>query len=210
MFNVTHTKQHASIRAGSVIFEKLRDAITANITTMRAMIVARGKKAHEVRTKQAEEAAQRAEPRLKPIEGLAEKPPAQVEQEVQKFIEQQTIDAPTQVKADLEDRLAKYTVLIEYEDLPGAPFYRTKVVGRSIVVLLNTHHRFYERCYRRIEAESPLGKTGVDLMLMALARSEALTSEDARIWYDDQRHEWSQHIKAFLDPVDEPDPDDAE
>jgi hypothetical protein len=209
IFGVTHTKQHAAIRPGTMIFEKLREGITANVNTMKDMIVARGKKAHEVRTKQAEDAVQKVEPRLKPIEGLAQKAQSLVDQEVQKFVEQHSADAPVQVKSDLEDRLSKYTVLIEYEDLPGAPFYRTKVVGRSIVVLLNTHHRFYERCYRRIETESPLGKTGIDLLLMALGRSEASASDEARIWYDDQRHEWSQHIKAFLDPVDEPDPDDA-
>ena len=45
----------------------------------------------------------------------------------------------------LEERLSRYTVIIEYEQLPGAPFYRTRVVGRSIVVMLNTAHRFYER-----------------------------------------------------------------
>jgi len=193
-----------------MIYEKLREAVTANVNTMKDMIVGRGKKTHQIRTKQAEEAAHRVEPRLKPIEGLADKPSALVKQEVQKFVEQHASEAPAQAKSDLEDRLSKYTVLIEYEDLPGAPFYRTKVVGRSIVILLNTHHRFYERCYRRIEAESPLGKTGVDLMLMALGRSEALTSEEGRTWYEDQRHEWSQHIKAFLEPVDEPDPDDVE
>ena len=111
---------------------------------MKDMIVSRGKKAHEVRTKQAEDAVQRVEPRLKPIEGLVEKPQAVVDQEVQKFVAQHAAVASPEVKSDLEDRLAKYSVLIEYEDLPGAPFYRTKVVGRSIVIILNTHHRFYE------------------------------------------------------------------
>jgi anti-sigma regulatory factor (Ser/Thr protein kinase) len=210
VFGVTHTKQHAAMRPGTMIYEKLREAITANVNTMKDMIVARGKKAHEVRTKQAEDAVQKVEPRLKPIEGLAEKPQDLVWREVQKFVEHHAAEAPPQAKQDLEDRLSKYTVLIEYENLPGAPFYRIKVVGRSIVVLLNTHHRFYERCYQRIEAESPLGKTGIDLLLMALGRSEALASEEAVTWYDDQRHEWSQHIKAFLEPVDEPEPEDVQ
>jgi hypothetical protein len=210
VFGVTHTKQHASIRPGTMIFEKLREAITANVNTMKDMIIARGKKAHAVRTKQAEEAAQKVLSRLKPIEELVGKPQALVQKEVKQFVEQHAAEASAETKSDLEDRLSKYTVLIEYENLPGAPFYRIKVVGRSIVVLLNTHHRFYERCYQRLEAESPFGKTGIDLLLMALGRSEALASEEAREWYDDQRHEWSQHIKAFLDPVDEPDPDDIE
>jgi hypothetical protein len=80
------------------------------------------------------------------------------------------------------------------------------VAGRTIVVLLNTAHRFYERVYRRVEEESPQGKTGVDLLLMSLGRSEALGGEELRIWYDDQRQEWSQHLKAFVEQLDEPEP----
>jgi hypothetical protein len=210
IFGVTHTKQHASIRPGTMIYEKLREAITANVNTMKDMIVARGKKAHQVRTKEAEEAAQRMVPRLRPIEGLAEKPPTQVAKEVKEFIERHAAEATPEVKTDLEDRLSRFDVLIEYEDLPGAPFYRIKVVGRSIVILLNRHHRFYERCYRRIEAESPLGKTGIDLLLMSIGRSEVLASDEAQDWYDDQRQEWSQHVKAFLERVDEPESDQVD
>ncbi len=207
VFNVTHTKQHASIKNGSAIYEKLREAITGNVNTLKDMIVARGKKAHQARTKPAEEAVKKVDSRLKPIEGLEEKTQEQVETEVRTFISQRS-DQPAEVIRDLEDRLSTYSVLVEYESLPGAPFYRTKVVGRSIVILVNTHHCFYERVYRRIESESPIGKTGIDLVLMGLARSEALGSPEARTWYDDQRHEWSQHIKAFVEQLDDTAEDD--
>jgi len=70
-------------------------------------------------------------------------------------------------------------------------------------VLLNTRHPFYDRLYRRMEQDSPIGKTCIDLMLMALARSEALASDDAREWYGDQRQEWSQHMKVFLEQIEE-------
>jgi hypothetical protein len=63
--------------------------------------------------------------------------------------------------------------------------------------MLNTAHPFYERVYRRLERESPIGKTGVDLLHMALARSEVTASDEAREWYDAQRHEWSQNLKLF-------------
>ena len=204
VFGVTHTKQHASIKRGAAIFEKLREAVTANIATLKDMIVARGKKAHTATTVRAEEAVQRVLPRLKPVEGLADKPSSEVTAEINEFVEQSGFEKSTEGRRRLEERLSKFTVLIEYDQLPGAPFYRTRVVGRSIVILLNTAHRFYERVYRRIEEESPQGKTGVDLLLMALGRSEALGGEDARIWYDDQRHEWSQHLKAFVEQLDEP------
>ena len=206
VFGVTNTKQHASIKRGSAIFERLRQAITANVATLKDTIVARGKKAHVVRTVRAEESVQRVVPRLKPVEELTEKTDSQVAAEVKEFVAQTGFDKSNEERKRLEERLSKYPVLIEYEHLPGAPFYRTKVVGRSIVVLLNTAHRFFERVYRRIEQESPLGKTGVDLLLMALSRSEALGGDEVRTWYDDQRHEWSQHVKAFVEQLDEPEP----
>jgi hypothetical protein len=206
VFGVTHTKQHASLLRGTPIYEKLREAITANVVTMIDMIKARGKKAHAAQSVRAEEAVQRVVPRLKPVEELTEKTDSQVAAEVKEFVTQTGFDKSNEERERLEERLSKYTVLIEYEQLPGAPFYRTKVVGRSIVVLLNTAHRFYERVYRRIEEESPLGKTGVDLLLMALSRSEALGGDEVRTWYDDQRHEWSQHVKAFVEQLDEPEP----
>lgn len=205
VFGVTHTKQHASISRGSAIYERMREAIVANVTTLKDTIIARGKTAHIAKAIRAEEAVQRVSPRLKPVEELLEKADSQVAAEVKEFVEQSGLDKSKEERDQLEARLSKYTMLIEYELLPGAPFYRTKVVGRSIVVLLNTAHFFYERVYRRIEEESPLGKTGVDLLLMALSRCEALGGDEVRTWYDDQRQEWSQHIKAFVQQLDEPD-----
>jgi hypothetical protein len=208
VFGVTHTKQHASIKKGSAIFEKLKDAISANVVTLKDTIVARGKKAHIATTARAEEAAQRVAPRLKPVEELTNKTDAEVLAEVNEFVAHKAFDKTPEERRQLEERLFKYAVILEYEQLPGAPFYRTHVTGRSIVVQLNTAHRFYERVYRRIEDESPLGKTGIDLLLMALARSEALGSEDVRILYEDQRQEWSQHLKIFVEQLEEPEMND--
>ncbi len=209
VFGVAHTKQHASIKRGSAIFEKLREGITANVATMKDTIIARGKKAHATQSARAEEAIQRVLPRLRPVEELTAKSDSQVVAEVKEFVDKTGFDKSAEDRECLAERLSKYTVIMEYEQLPGAPFYRAKVVGRTIVVLLNSAHRFYERVYRRIEAESPLGKTGIDLLLMALARSEALGGDDVRSWYDDQRHEWSQHIKAFAEQLDEPNLDES-
>lgn len=202
VFNVTHTKQHASIKSGSSIYEKLREAITGNVNTMKDMIVARGKKAHQVRTKAAEDAVKKVEPRLKPVEEIDNKPDSQVNEEIKSFIEQRN-DQPAANLLELEERLSSYSVVIEYESLVGAPFYRAKIVGRTIVVLINTHHKFYDQVYRRIEAESPIGKTGIDLLLMSLARSEAVGTVETRAWYEDQRHEWSQHVKAFVEQLND-------
>lgn len=207
LFGVTHTKQHAKIRAGSVIYERLRETVVANVITMKDAIVARGKKSHKVQTLRAEQIVKKVRTRLEQIRELQLKSPAEVHAEVEKYLGLLRIrDAAA--AANVGARLEEYEVLIELESLPGAPFYRTQVVGRSIIVLLNTHHRFYERVYRRVEKESPEGKTGVDLLLMALGRSEVLCPEDSRDFYTDERQRWSQHLKMFLDHINDVDDQD--
>jgi hypothetical protein len=204
VFGVTHTKQHARIHSGSSLYEQLKPGITANIATMKDMIVARGRRAHSNKTAQAEEMAKRFESRLKPLEEIQGKPDELAISEVRSFVEQQA--NANALSADAVESLERRLANFEFEALPGAPFYRTRVVGSSIVVSLNTEHAFYEKVYRRIKAESPIAKTGIDLMLMSIARSEIQGSGECRSWYNEQRQEWSQHLRILLSPIEEIDP----
>jgi hypothetical protein len=213
VFGVTHTKQHARITSGSPLYEKLKPEITANVSTMKDMIVSRGKKSHKTkRTDRAEQAAKSVQPRLKPIIELQAKSEFEVQSEVKDYVEQQQQfnELDSKEVAELQTRLAEYEVLFEFESLPGAPFYRTKIVGRSIIVLLNTDHPFYNRVFMRLENESPIAKTGVELLLMTLARSEVMASDEGREWYQEQRQEWSQQLKVFMSQVEELDPADMD
>ncbi len=214
VFGVTHTKQHARIVSGSPLYEKLKADITANVSTMKDMIVARGKQSHKTKqTDRAEEAAKVVQPRLKPISELENKSEFDVQSEVNEYIEQQQQlkELDEQSTRELHTRLTEYEVLFEFESLPGyGSFYRTKIVGRSIIVLLNTDHPFYNRVFVRLENESPIAKTGVELLLMTLARSEVMSSDDGRDWYEDQRQEWSQQLKIFMSQVEELDPADVD
>lgn len=208
IFGVTHTKQHARISTGSALYEQLKPLVTANIATMKDMIVARGKRAHLNKTIQAEEMAKRFESRLKPLEEIERKPEEVAADEIRNYLSQQA--AAKSLSTDdislLEERLENFPIIMEFEALPGAPFYRTKVVGCSVVISLNTEHAFYEKVYRRIQAESPIAKTGIDLMLMSIARSEIQGSRACRDWYAEQKHEWSQNLRILLGQIEEIDP----
>jgi hypothetical protein len=208
VFGVTHTKQHAKIYSGSSLYEQLKPIITANVATMKDMIVARGRRAHSNKTAQAEEMARLFDSRLKPLDEVVDKRQEDVASEVRSFIDQQASanELSTDAVNSLRERLANFPIIIEFEALPGAPFYRTRVVGRSIVVSINTEHAFYEKVYRRVQAESPVAKTGIDLMLMSIARSEIQGSHECRSWYNEQRQEWSQHLRILLSPIEEIDP----
>lgn len=67
-----------------------------------------------------------------------------------------------------------------------------------------------KRIYDQHDYESPIAKIGVELLLMTLARSEVLTSDEGRDWNPDQRQEWSQQLKIFMSEVEEVDPADVD
>jgi len=204
VFGVTHTKQHARIARGSAVFNQLEAAIKANVNTLLDIIEHRKPKKPKTEPSPAEEVAKRVDPRLKPLEGIADKPGAVVQEEVRAFVQERvSAGLPVAEAALLDRRLSQFPVVIELEQLPGAPIYRVKVVGRTIVVMLNTAHIFYERVYQRLEQQSPHGKTGVDLLLMSLARSEVSNSDDAREWYESQRQDWSQNLKVLTSQLPE-------
>jgi hypothetical protein len=204
VFCVTHTKQHARIARGSALFNQMENAIKANVNTLLDIIEHRKPKRAANAPSQAEEVAKRVESRLKPLEGLADKSGQVVQEEVKAFVrERVAAGTPPDAAEYLDRRLSLFPVIVELEHLPGAPIYRVKVVGRTIVVMLNTSHPFYDRVYQRLEKESPTGKTGVDLLLMSLARSEVCCSDEAREWYDAERQEWSQNVKLFTSQLPE-------
>ncbi|HEV2969896.1 MAG TPA: ATP-binding protein [Pirellulales bacterium] len=198
VFGVTHTKQHARIVRGSPLFNQMETAIKANVNTLLDIIEHRKPTRRLADPTPAEELVKRIEPRLKPLEGIEDKPSGKIRDEINAFIQERVAAGATGDVADqLDRRLSQFPVIVELEQLPGAPVYRIKVVGRTIVVMLNTAHPFYERVYQRLEEQSNVGKTGVDLLLMSLARSEVGGSDEAREWYDAQRQNWSQNLKLF-------------
>jgi hypothetical protein len=209
MFGVTHTKQHARIVPGTDLSNRMESIIKANETTLIDTIYGwtqRAAAARDSGPSRAEEIAKRLAGQLKPVEGLAEKPASEVADEIAAFVQERVAaGVPPEAVEQLDTRLSQCPVIIELEQLPGAPLYRTRTVGQTIVVMLNIEHPFYGRVYQRLEQDSPLGKTGVDLLLMSLARSEIVGSDEAREWYDAQRQEWSQNLKVFTSQLPEPD-----
>jgi hypothetical protein len=204
VFGVTHTKQHARIQLGSALFNQMETAIKANVNTLLDIIEHRKPKKTVSGPSAAEELVKRIEPRLKPLEGISEKPAAEIRQEINSFVQERVAaGASPELAEHLDRRLSQFPVIVELEHLPGAPVYRVKVVGRTIVVMLNAAHSFYERVYQRLEDQSPVGKTGVDLLIMSLARSEVVASDEAREWYDAQRQDWSQNLKLFTGQLPE-------
>jgi hypothetical protein len=198
LFGVTHTKQQ--VKLSEQVRTTIEKDINANIATLAEMIVARGKRRHAANTRMAEEIAKEQDKFLRTAPDIRDKNPDVAAEEVREYAEEQaTDDKPReQIVEDLQGR----PFLMDFENLPGAPFYRVRTVGRTTVVALNREHPFFDKIYNPICDYAPDTKTAIELLLFALAKCETLVSEEGLTWYRTQRAEWSQVLRVYLEGVE--------
>lgn len=194
LFGVTHTKQQ--IKLSERLRTTIENDINANIATLADIIVSRGKKRHAVSTKTAEDIAKERDKFLRTSPAIRDKSPEVVDKEVTEYAgEKATAEHPAEdIVRDLKDR----PFLMDFENLPGAPFYRVRTYGRATVVTLNRDHLFFEKVYAPLCDSAPASKTALELLLFALAKSETLASEEGRVWYESQRQEWNRVLSVYL------------
>ena len=212
-FGVTHTKQQ--IKLSERLRTTIEKDINANIATLADIIVSRGKKRHAADTKKAEEIARERDKFLRTSPEIRDKESDVAEKELRQYAEETATEGRTveQVIEDIRDR----PFLMDFENLPGAPFYRVRTFGRSTVVTLNREHAFFDKVYEPLCAAAPASKTAIELLLFSLAKAETLIDDDAglwrksatgearhqgKLWYDTQRGEWSRILAVYLDGID--------
>lgn len=198
LFGVTHTKQQ--IKLSERIRTTIEKDINANITTLVGIIVERGTKRHRANTKKAEEIAKESDKFLRTSPEIRDKSAEVVEQEMREYAEEKATEDSSveEVMNTLRDR----PFLLDFENLPGAPFYRVRTYGKTTVVTLNREHTFFDKLYSPLCDSDPTSKTGVELLLFALAKAETLASNEGILWYKTQRHEWSQILAAYFDGLE--------
>ncbi len=198
LFGVTHTKQQ--VKFGESIRTRIEKDINANIATLVGIIVERGRKRHRVDSKKAEGIAKDQEKFLRISGEIRGKTPDTVDKELREYAEEKaTPERPVEaIIADMRER----PLLMDFEDLPGAPFYRVRTFGKTTVVTLNREHRFFEKLYQPLCDLAPASKTGMELLLFALAKAETLVDVEGRMWYEAQRQDWSRILSVYLDGVE--------
>jgi hypothetical protein len=195
LFGVTHTKQQ--IKLGERIRTTIEKDINANIATLADIIVSRGKKQHAANTKMAEKISKEQDKFLRTSPAIRDKQSDVIRKEILEYAEEKATDEKSveEIMNDLQDR----PFLMDFENLPGAPFYRVRTFGKTTVVTLNREHPFFEKLYEPICHTAPASKTALELLLFALAKSETLADEDGQTWYRTQRAEWSLVLSVYLD-----------
>ena len=198
LFGVTHTKQQ--IKLSERIRTTIEKDINANITTLADIIEQRGKRLYAIKTRMAEEIAKGQDKFLRTSPDIRDKEPEVVAKEIREYAEEKATDEKSieEIMGDLRTR----PFLMDFENLPGAPFYRVRTFGMATIVTLNREHPFFDKIYAPLCDSVPASKTAMELLLFALAKCETLAGEEGRIWYRTQRAEWSQVLRVYLEGIE--------
>ena len=197
LFGVTHTKQ--TIKLSERVRTTIEKDLSANIGTLSDIIVGRGRKRHAVSTKEAETIAKERDRFLRTVPEIRDKDEETAERELREYAEEKaTSERPAE---DIIEAIKDLPFVIDFESLPGAPFYRVRTFGKTVVVSINREHPFYDKLYQPLAEIHATVKTGIELMIFAFGRAETLAGDEGKDWYNSQRAEWSRILGVYLEAV---------
>lgn len=104
------------------------------------------------------------------------------------------------VRQAIRDEIDAQPYRVDFASVPDGPFYEPRWFGDQLVLEINEAHPFFRVVYRRlVEADSPIAKDGVDLLLFALARGELRGSEEVQHFYDvERKRRWSRFLEDSI------------
>lgn len=103
------------------------------------------------------------------------------------------------VRQEVEKEAVKHPYRVEFERMPGAPFFRVEQVGGMKVLFLNRAHRFHSDIYAREKNRHFQAALEVLLFTIGECELDAQGNPDRRAFYASERHEWSQLLTSALD-----------
>ena len=125
---------------------------------------------------------------------------------LEQFVKQQArkTNRPVQeVKEQVEQEGLRRPYQVEFESLPGAPFFRTQPRGGIRVLLINQQHRFYGDLYASDDS-TPFVRAALETLLFSIGECEleAGGSSDRSQFYTVERREWSIRLDNALASLD--------
>lgn len=102
----------------------------------------------------------------------------------------------------LEKVLIAHPYKIEAEHgRPTQPFFEPDQVGPQTIIYLNTGHKFYTDVYGRLN-ETEIGiRSGIEALLVSLARAELSKGGEDRVFYMQERASWSSDLAQALEII---------
>jgi hypothetical protein len=206
-FGVTTNKQQITVS------ERMWDLLKQN-GVLNAMKELRARFDADRRKKKAKEQPEEKESEKVAAETLklrarkAVPPSPEKEEKSKKLLEEETkriakdTGKPEEtVKKEIESRPFK----VDFEELPGAPFYRMLQVGGQKQLRINLSHRFYSDMYTGPHA-SPRLQAALELLLIVLGECELDSEKEREAFYHTERPEWSRRLEIMLEDLDQRDP----
>lgn len=106
------------------------------------------------------------------------------------------------IRNEWENEASTHPYRVEFEDMPGAPFFRAEQIGGIKVLFINRGHRFYGDLYAR-ESNRQF-QAALELLLFVFGECEidAQGNQDRSLFFASARNEWSQLLNPALDILD--------
>jgi hypothetical protein len=103
----------------------------------------------------------------------------------------------TEVRKEFEEEAKNHPYRVEFEPMPGAPFFRVEQIGGLKVLKINMSHRFYTDLYM---GSTRRNKAALEVLLFAIGECEldAQGNLDRRTFYAVERAAWSEGLSSAL------------
>jgi hypothetical protein len=102
----------------------------------------------------------------------------------------------------LQDVLIAHPYKIEAEHgRPTQPFFEMDQVGPQTIVYLNTGHRFYTDVYGALREDDVAIRSGIEALLVCIARAELSKGGEERVFYMQERAAWSEDLAKALEII---------
>ena len=102
----------------------------------------------------------------------------------------------------LEKVLIAHPYKIEAEHgRPTQPFFEPDQVGPQTIIYLNTGHKFYTDVYGRLNTTEIGIRSGIEALLVSLARAELSKGGEERVFYMQERAAWSSDLAQALEII---------
>jgi hypothetical protein len=206
-FNVSTSKQRVDV--SEKIWDKLKEAgIVKAIATLSGKYTA---ERNRMRAEEDQKGPEEKRPSEEAMEETAKaiRPPApevlqrqeeRGEEQIKKVAVKRAVDTgqPVErVEEQLRLELKGHRYKLAHENVPGAPFFRVYQLGGTMMMALNTAHRFYSELYA-----GPVGTPGIraalEVLLFSIGECINSAPEQTRAVYDLELPEWSKRLDYAL------------
>jgi len=105
-----------------------------------------------------------------------------------------------EIRKELEADAIKHPYRVQFDDLPGAPFFRVEQIGGMKVLFINREHRFFSDLYAATDGNRYF-RASLEILLFVIGECEldSQSNPDRKLFYASERQEWSLLLSSALE-----------